>query len=140
MHRLRIHPLRRLRVSLNLEILAQLLFTDGPALLEQRLDFLENERVALDSGRVVGFLVPDPLPDLLGFFRTGKPADLGKVVDGPIKPVEHRESAWAASAQDWYVLISTLIAYQTSPKFGRSGPEKVNVPNFRVHARRRSAF
>src|SRR5207249_2649050 len=52
-----VHPLSRLRVSLDLEIFRQLLVADRPTLAEEALDLFENQSVALDRRRVVRLLV-----------------------------------------------------------------------------------
>ena len=62
--RLPVYPFGRIGVPLDLEVLAQLLVADGAALGKELLDLLEDEGVALDGGRVVGFLEPDPAPDV----------------------------------------------------------------------------
>ena len=62
-----VDPVGGVGVAAHLHVLRELLVPDRAALLEQLLDLLEHERVALDRGRVMGFLEPDPAPDAVGF-------------------------------------------------------------------------
>src|SRR5207248_8856175 len=120
----RVHPLSSLGVTLNLEILAQLFITDGPALVQKRLDFLEDERVPLDGGRVVRLLVPDPFPDLRGLFGTGQATHLRKIFDGPVEPVEDRQPARPAPSSRlvrslflaWHVPNLSIVRYAVPSK------------------------
>ena len=129
-HGLRVHPLSSLGVTLNLEILAQLFITDGPALVQKRLDFLEDERVPLDGGRVVRLLVPDPFPDLRGLFGTGQATHLRKIFDGPVEPVEDRQPARPAPSSR--LVRSLFLGWHVPNHINssvRSALEKTNVPN-----------
>ena len=69
-------------VALDFQVLAELLLTDGPAVAQEALDLAEDEGVALDSGGVVGFAVPDLGPDTFGLDRRGEAAEaLAELVD-----------------------------------------------------------
>src|SRR5947208_15299329 len=70
-----IHPLGRLGIALDLQVLGELLVADGPPLLEEELDLAEDEGVPLDGGGVVGLLVPDVAPDVLGLDRGRQPTE-----------------------------------------------------------------
>src|SRR5450759_1305985 len=72
---LRVDPLGGIGVALHLEVLRQLLVADRLARVEEPAHLLEQERVSLDRGRVVGFFVPDIRPDVPGHVRTGKASD-----------------------------------------------------------------
>jgi hypothetical protein len=62
LERLVVNPSGGVGVTAHLHVLAKLLVTDGPTLIEQPLHLGEHERVALDGGRVVGLLKPDVVP------------------------------------------------------------------------------
>src|SRR5215208_65264 len=70
-----VHPVRRGAVAADLEVLAQLLVADRTAFGQEELHLLERERVALDRGRVMGFLEPDPTPDALRLDRRRQSAE-----------------------------------------------------------------
>jgi hypothetical protein len=70
-----VNPVGGIGVAADLEVFAELLVADGTALRQQLLDLLEHERVALDSGRVMGLLEPDPPPDDIRLVGRGEPAE-----------------------------------------------------------------
>lgn len=66
-----VHPLGRLGVSLDLQILRQLLVAYCPSFFQEEFELPEDEGVALDGGGVMGLLGPDVPPDVLSFDRGG---------------------------------------------------------------------
>src|SRR5581483_2291496 len=74
-HRLRVNPLRRLRIPLHLEVFGQFLASDGLPFAQQLLDFLQDEGIALDGRGVVRLLVPDSFPDPIRFEGKREAAD-----------------------------------------------------------------
>src|SRR5712692_9351445 len=72
---LAIDPGRGIRVALDLEVFLQLFVAHGLAACEQRLDLLQDERVALDRRRVVRLVEPDIAPDLVCLGRPGQPTN-----------------------------------------------------------------
>ena len=70
-----VDPLGGISVATDFHVLGQLLVADSATLAEEDLDFTQDERVALDRGRVVGLLVPDVAPDVLRLDRTGQAAE-----------------------------------------------------------------
>jgi len=88
---LRVDPSGRVRVAADLEVVLQLLGANCLVLSEELLDFVQDKRVALDSGRVVCLVDPDVFPDVLGFDRTRQPAKLAvQVVDLTREPFVDR--------------------------------------------------
>jgi hypothetical protein len=71
-----------IRVATHLEVFAQLLVADRATLFKQLLDLFENQRVALDRGRVVRLLQPDTAPDALGLLGEGRPPSFSCSLDG----------------------------------------------------------
>lgn len=63
---LAIDPLRRCGVAGHFHILLQLLVPNSAPLGQECLDLRHDERVALQGGGMVGFLMPDRGPDALG--------------------------------------------------------------------------
>src|SRR5437879_10533843 len=70
-----VNPSRGIRVSLDLEIVLELLVADRPALVEESFDLWGHQRIAFQGGGVVGFVVPDLGPDALGFLRAREPTE-----------------------------------------------------------------
>ena len=66
---LTVDPVRGIGVAAHLHVLAELLVAHRPALGEEPLHLLQDQGVALDGGRVMGFLVPDAAPDVGGLDR-----------------------------------------------------------------------
>jgi hypothetical protein len=83
--RVRIHPLRGVRIGLDLEVFAEFLVPNRPALIEKGPHLVQHDGVALDGRRMVGLLVPDPGPYGLGFFGTRKSAHVGECRLGSIE-------------------------------------------------------
>jgi hypothetical protein len=69
---LAVNPSGRVRVTLDLEIVLELLVANRPALVEEDLDLSADQRVAFQGGGVMGFVVPDLGPDALGFLGAGE--------------------------------------------------------------------
>src|SRR5439155_1760651 len=92
-----VHPLSPLGVSLDFEILGELLAADRPPLAEEALDLFEDQGVALDRRRVVSLLIPDALPDRLGLGGKWQPADAVEIVDCPVQGAENVRTAWTTS-------------------------------------------
>jgi hypothetical protein len=65
-HALSVDPAGGVGVPPDLHVLAQLFGPDRAALVQQFAYLLEDERVALERGGVVGFLVPQVAPDVFG--------------------------------------------------------------------------
>src|SRR5439155_18546492 len=95
-----VHPLRRLRVALDFEVLSELLAADSLPFAEESLDLLENESVALDRRRVMSLLVPDPLPDRVRLDRERQPADAAEIIDRPVKTTQNLLAARAPTTGD----------------------------------------
>jgi len=76
--RLLVDPLRCLGVPLDLEILLELLVPDCHVARKQRFHLLQHEGVALNRGRVMGFVEPDASPDLGGFLGGGQATDIAQ--------------------------------------------------------------
>src|SRR6266542_452979 len=93
-----VHPLRRLRVALDFEVLSELLASNRLPFAEESLDLLENERVALDRRRVMSLLVPDALPDRVRLDRKWQPADAAEVIDRPVESAQNLLAARAATS------------------------------------------
>ena len=93
-----VHPPRRLRVTGDFHVFLELFVAHGFTLLKQLFDLFEDEGVAFESGRMMCFLVPDLLPDLLGLFRHQKAAEpRPKLGHLRRKPVVDRCAGLAAS-------------------------------------------
>jgi len=94
-----VDPVGSVRVSLDLEILLELLVTDGAPLGKEGPHLLEDEGVAFDRGRVVRLLEPDVAPDVgrgLGARQASDPAQLDDtVIDGLVDG----QTRWAAATR-----------------------------------------
>jgi hypothetical protein len=87
-----VHPIRSVRITPDLHVLAQLLVAHGASLGKEELDLLQHERVALDRCRVVRFLKPDPAPDALRLERRGEPAQpLAQLADLDVQALVDRD-------------------------------------------------
>jgi hypothetical protein len=95
--RLCVHPLRRLRVALDFEVLSELLVADRLSFAEEPLDLSKDERVALDRRRVMCLLVPDALPDRVRLDRKRQPPDGAEVIYRPVKSAQNLLAARAAT-------------------------------------------
>src|SRR6266540_797300 len=93
--RLCVHPLRRLRVALDFEVLSELLAANRLSFAEEPLDLPKDERVALDRRRVVCLLIPDALPDRVRLDWKGQPADAAEVIYRPVKSAQNLLAARA---------------------------------------------
>ena len=72
---LAVDPVGGVGIAAHLHVLAQFLAADRPPFLEEPLDLLQDEGIALDGGRVVCFLEPDAAPDDGGFVRVRQAAE-----------------------------------------------------------------
>src|SRR6266536_84311 len=78
-----IHPLGSIGVAADLQVLRELLVPDRSALGQECFHLFEDQGVAFDRGRVVGLLVPDVTPDILGLAGRGKSAEAGAQLINP---------------------------------------------------------
>jgi hypothetical protein len=72
--RLSVDPSGRFAVADDLHVLPQFLRPDGTAFVEQHAHLVEDERVSLQRGGVVGLAVPQVVPDVLGLGWAGQAA------------------------------------------------------------------
>ncbi len=75
LERLSVDPLRRVGVAPDLHVLAEGLRPDSEPSIQKRFNLAQHEGVALKRCGVVCLLVPDVLPDVLGFGGVGKAAE-----------------------------------------------------------------
>ena len=69
--RLGVDPSGGLPVAGDFQVVPKLFRADRPAGVQQHLDFPQDEGVALDGGGIMGFEMPDVVPDP-GRFRRGR--------------------------------------------------------------------
>ena len=66
-----LHPSRSLPVAGDFQVVPKLLRPDRPAGIEEDLDLPQDQGVALDGGGIMGFQMPDVVPDP-GRLRRGR--------------------------------------------------------------------
>ena len=114
-----VNPVGGRGVAADLEVLAQLLVADRSTLGEEELDLLEDERVALDRGRVMRLLEPDAAPDAFGLERRRQPAEtLAQLADLDPQPLVDRRARRSASprVRDFVRLRHILMVPNTLGK------------------------
>ncbi|MEU4802017.1 hypothetical protein [Actinosynnema sp. NPDC023587] len=90
---LAVHPPRGVAVAAHLHVVPERLRADRAAFVQEAFYFLQDKGVAFERGAVVGFLVPDVGPDVLGFCRSGQAAEaFAKLGDGFVQPLVHDRS------------------------------------------------
>jgi len=81
-----VHPTGRIGVTLHLHVLTEFLGPDGPALIQELADLVQDHGVSLQGRGVVRLLMPQVVPDVLGLHGGGQPAQvLVEVVDGLVQ-------------------------------------------------------
>ena len=96
---LAVDPVGGVGVPTHLHVLPELLVAHRSALLEQLLDLLEHERVALDGSRVMSLLEPYSAPDAVRFARRGQAAEpLAQLADLHTQALVDRSSRRSAAA------------------------------------------
>jgi len=91
---LAVHPAGSLSIPHHLEIVAEILGSDGASLVEQHRNLAQYQGVALDGSGVVGLEVPDVVPDGLGLgppWETSEALELG---DGRQRIAGTRSPGW----------------------------------------------